>query len=72
MRKQGASVATTMMIDPTSSRSCLHSMALSSTKREQESFWLHKMSACQTLETTFEVEQDKSLAEFLRSVGATG
>lgn len=47
-------------------------MALSSTKREQESFWLHKMSACQTLETTFEVEQDKSLVEFLRSVGATG
>ena len=35
------------------------------------SFWLHKMSACRQLDETFEIEQDKSLAEFLRSVGAT-
>jgi predicted DNA-binding transcriptional regulator YafY len=35
------------------------------------SFWLHKMSSCVTLEATFVTEPEKSLAEFLRSVGAT-
>jgi predicted DNA-binding transcriptional regulator YafY len=40
-------------------------------RRDFRSFWLHKMSACKALETTFEIEQDKSLTEFLRSVGAT-
>jgi predicted DNA-binding transcriptional regulator YafY len=40
-------------------------------RRDFRSFWLHKMSACVALETTFDVEPGKSLAEFLRSVGAT-
>lgn len=35
------------------------------------SFWLHKMSSCVALEDTFETEPEKSLAEFLKSVGAT-
>lgn len=35
------------------------------------SFWLHKMTACAALESTFEMEPDKSLEEFLRSVGVT-
>jgi predicted DNA-binding transcriptional regulator YafY len=39
-------------------------------RQDFRSFWLHKMSACRMLEITFAVEQDKSLAEFLRSVGA--
>jgi predicted DNA-binding transcriptional regulator YafY len=41
------------------------------TRKGFRSFWLHKMSACVALETTFEVEPGKSLAEFLKSVGAT-
>ena len=40
-------------------------------RKDFRSFWLHKMCDCRMLETTFEVEQDKSLTEFLRSVGAT-
>jgi predicted DNA-binding transcriptional regulator YafY len=40
-------------------------------RKDFRSFWLHKMSACRQLEEAFEIEQDKSLAEFLRSVGAT-
>jgi predicted DNA-binding transcriptional regulator YafY len=40
-------------------------------RKDFRSFWLHKMSACVTLDVKFEIEQDKSLAEFLRSVGAT-
>ena len=40
-------------------------------RQDFRSFWLHKMSSCTPLESTFEMEQDKSLAEFLRSVGAT-
>jgi predicted DNA-binding transcriptional regulator YafY len=40
-------------------------------RKDFRSFWLHKMSACVTLDAKFEIEQDKSLAEFLRSVGAT-
>jgi predicted DNA-binding transcriptional regulator YafY len=39
-------------------------------RKDFRSFWLHRMSACKALETTFEIEPDKSLAEFLRSVGA--
>lgn len=34
------------------------------------SFWLHKMSECVSLQETFEMEEGKSLAEFLLSVGA--
>lgn len=41
------------------------------TRKAFRSFWLHKMTACVVLEHSFEVEQDKSLSEFLRSVGAT-
>jgi predicted DNA-binding transcriptional regulator YafY len=40
-------------------------------RKDFRSFWLHRMSSCVALEATFEIEQDKSLAEFLRSVGAT-
>ena len=40
-------------------------------RKDFRSFWLHKMTSCAALEATFEMEQDKSLAEFLRSVGAT-
>ena len=40
-------------------------------RQDFRSFWLHKMSARIALEAIFEEEQDKSLAEFLRSVGAT-
>ncbi len=40
-------------------------------RKDFRSFWLHRMSSCVALESTFEIEQDKSLAEFLRSVGAT-
>jgi predicted DNA-binding transcriptional regulator YafY len=40
-------------------------------RKDFRSFWLHKMNACIALETTFEIEPGKSLAEFLKSVGAT-
>jgi predicted DNA-binding transcriptional regulator YafY len=40
-------------------------------RQDFRSFWLHKMTTCAALESTFEIEQDKSLNEFLRSVGAT-
>ncbi len=40
-------------------------------RKDFRSFWLHKMTACAALESTFDVEQDKSLEQFLRSVGAT-
>jgi predicted DNA-binding transcriptional regulator YafY len=40
-------------------------------RKDFRSFWLDRMSHCVALESTFEIEQDKSLAEFLRSVGAT-
>jgi predicted DNA-binding transcriptional regulator YafY len=40
-------------------------------RKDFRSFWLHKMGACIALEATFEMEQDKSLQEFLRTVGAT-
>jgi predicted DNA-binding transcriptional regulator YafY len=40
-------------------------------RKDFRSFWLHKMSSCQTLEITFEIEIEKSLPEFLKSVGAT-
>jgi predicted DNA-binding transcriptional regulator YafY len=40
-------------------------------REDFRSFWLHKMTACVALETTFEMEPGKSLADFLRSVGAT-
>ncbi len=40
-------------------------------RKDFRSFWLHKMSSCTALEATFETEPGKSLAEFLRSVGAT-
>jgi predicted DNA-binding transcriptional regulator YafY len=40
-------------------------------RKDFRSFWLHKMSSCSPLETTFEMEPEKSLAEFLKSVGAT-
>lgn len=39
-------------------------------RKDFRSFWLHKMSACAALESTFEMEPDKSLEQFLRSVGA--
>ena len=40
-------------------------------RKDFRSFWLHKMSTCAALETTFETELGKSLEEFLKSVGAT-
>lgn len=40
-------------------------------RKDFRSFWLHKMATCVMLDAQFDVEQDKSLAEFLRSVGAT-
>jgi len=40
-------------------------------RKDFRSFWLHKMSACIALDATFETEPEKSLAEFLKSVGAT-
>jgi predicted DNA-binding transcriptional regulator YafY len=40
-------------------------------RKDFRSFWLHKMTACAALEATFEMEHDKSLQEFLRSVRAT-
>jgi predicted DNA-binding transcriptional regulator YafY len=40
-------------------------------RKDFRSFWLHKMSTCAALETTFETEPGKSLEEFLKSVGAT-
>lgn len=40
-------------------------------RKDFRSFWLHKMATCVMLDTKFDVEQDKTLAEFLRSVGAT-
>jgi predicted DNA-binding transcriptional regulator YafY len=40
-------------------------------RKDFRSFWLHKMSSCVGLETSFETEPGKSLAEFLKSVGAT-
>jgi predicted DNA-binding transcriptional regulator YafY len=40
-------------------------------RKDFRSFWLHKMTACAPLEATFETEPGKSLADFLRSVGAT-
>ena len=40
-------------------------------RKDFRSFWLHKMSSCVALEATFETEPEKSLAEFLKSVGAT-
>jgi predicted DNA-binding transcriptional regulator YafY len=40
-------------------------------RKDFRSFWLHKMTSCIALDTTFVIEQGKSLAEFLRSVGAT-
>jgi predicted DNA-binding transcriptional regulator YafY len=39
-------------------------------RQDFRSFWLHKMSSCVTLEITFEAEIEKSLPEFLKSVGA--
>jgi len=41
-------------------------------RKDFRSFWLHRMSRCVALEAVFEIDQDKSLAEFLRSVGAIG
>lgn len=40
-------------------------------RRGFRSFWLHKMTACVKMDATFEMEAEKSLAEFLKSVGAT-
>jgi predicted DNA-binding transcriptional regulator YafY len=40
-------------------------------RKDFRSFWLHKMSDCIALESTFQMEPGKSLAEFLKSVGAT-
>ena len=40
-------------------------------RKDFRSFWLHKMSGCIALESTFETEPEKSLREFLRYVGAT-
>ncbi len=40
-------------------------------RKDFRSFWLHNMSSCVSLDATFEVEPEKSLAEFLKSVGAT-
>ncbi len=40
-------------------------------REDFRSFWLHKMTACTALDTTFQMEPGKSLADFLRSVGAT-
>jgi predicted DNA-binding transcriptional regulator YafY len=40
-------------------------------RKDFRSFWLHKMSTCTALEATFEIEPEKSLQEFLKSVGAT-
>jgi predicted DNA-binding transcriptional regulator YafY len=40
-------------------------------RKDFRSFWLHKMSVCVALDATFETEPEKSLAEFLKSVGAT-
>lgn len=40
-------------------------------RKDFRSFWLHKMSSCSALEATFDTEPGKSLAEFLKSVGAT-
>jgi predicted DNA-binding transcriptional regulator YafY len=40
-------------------------------RKDFRSFWLHKMTSCLVLEATFEMEPGKSLADFLRSVGAT-
>ena len=39
-------------------------------RKDFRSFWLHKMMSCIALDTKFEIEEGKSLAEFLRSVGA--
>jgi predicted DNA-binding transcriptional regulator YafY len=39
-------------------------------RKDFRSFWLHKMTACASLEATFETEPGKALADFLRSVGA--
>lgn len=41
-------------------------------RKDFRSFWLHKMTACAVLEATFQMEQDKSLDAFLRSVGGDG
>lgn len=35
------------------------------------SFWLDKMTACEALEITFEIEPGRALTDFLNSVGAT-
>jgi predicted DNA-binding transcriptional regulator YafY len=40
-------------------------------RKDFRNFWLHKMTSCLVLEATFEMEPGKSLADFLRSVGAT-
>lgn len=40
-------------------------------RKDFRSFWLHKMTACAALESTFQIEPDKSLEQFLRSVRAT-
>jgi predicted DNA-binding transcriptional regulator YafY len=40
-------------------------------REDFRSFWLHKMTTCTALDTTFEMELGKSLADFLRSVSAT-
>jgi len=40
-------------------------------REDFRSFWLHKMGTCVALDVTFRAEPEKSLAEFLKSVGAT-
>jgi predicted DNA-binding transcriptional regulator YafY len=39
-------------------------------RKDFRSFWLHKMNSCSPLTATFDIEPGKSLAEFLKSVGA--
>lgn len=40
-------------------------------RKDFRSFWLHRMNSCIALEAKFEAEPEKSLAEFLKSAGAT-
>jgi predicted DNA-binding transcriptional regulator YafY len=40
-------------------------------RKDFRSFWLHKMTTCVPLDATFETDPEKTLAEFLRKVGAT-
>ena len=40
-------------------------------RKDFRSFWLHKMTRCESLDDVFVAEEGKALADFLKSVGAT-